>query len=123
MSGVNKVILVGRLGKDPEVKTLENGKKVANFSIATSESYKEKSTGERKEVTEWHNIVLWEGLAEVAQKYIKKGDMLYVEGKLKTRSFEKDGVTHYKTDVVGETITMLGGKKEASNQEAEKATA
>lgn len=117
------MILVGRLGKDPEVKTLENGKKVANFSIATSESYKEKSTGERKEVTEWHNIVLWEGLAEVAQKYIKKGDMLYVEGKLKTRSFEKDGVTHYKTDVVGETITMLGGKKEASNQEAEKATA
>lgn len=109
MSGVNKVILVGRLGKDPEVRHLENGATVANFSMATSETYKDRTTGERKETTEWHNVVLWRGLAEVAEKYVKKGDMIYVEGKLKTRSWEKDGVTRYTTEVVGDNMTMLGG--------------
>jgi single-strand DNA-binding protein len=89
MSGVNKVILVGRLGKDPEVRNLENGAVVANFSIATSESYKDRTTGEKKEITEWHNIVLWRGLAEIAQKYLHKGDMVYIEGKLRTRSWRK----------------------------------
>ncbi|WP_425389702.1 single-stranded DNA-binding protein [Ekhidna sp.] len=109
MSGVNKVILVGRLGKDPEVRHLENGATVANFSMATSETYKDRQTGERREQTEWHNVVLWRGLAEVAEKYVKKGDMIYVEGKLKTRSWEKDGVTRYTTEVVGDNMTMLGG--------------
>ncbi|MEQ9402266.1 MAG: single-stranded DNA-binding protein [Cyclobacteriaceae bacterium] len=109
MSGVNKVILVGRLGKDPEVRHLENGATVANFSMATSETYKDRTTGERREQTEWHNVVLWRGLAEVAEKYVKKGDMIYVEGKLKTRSWEKDGVTRYTTEVVGDNMTMLGG--------------
>ena len=109
MSGVNKVILVGRLGKDPEVRHLENGATVANFSIATSETYKDRQTGERREQTEWHNVVLWRGLAEVAEKYVKKGDMIYVEGKLRTRSWEKDGVTRYTTEVVGDNMTMLGG--------------
>jgi single-strand DNA-binding protein len=85
MSGVNKVILVGRLGRDPEVRHLENGATVANFSIATSETYRDRETGEKREQTEWHNIVLWRGLADVAGKYVKKGDMIYVEGKLRTR--------------------------------------
>lgn len=109
MAGINKVILVGRLGKDPEIRHLENGVAVASFSLATSESYKDRTTGERKEQTEWHNIVLWRGLAEVAEKYVKKGDLIYVEGKLKTRSWEKDGVTRYTTEIVGDNMTMLGG--------------
>lgn len=120
MSGVNKVILVGRLGKDPEVRHLESGVAVANFSVATSEVYKDRNTGERKEVTEWHNVVLWRGLADVAEKYLKKGDMVYVEGKLRTRSWEKDGVTRYTTEVVGDNMTMLSpkGTNEASSGNA-----
>ncbi len=114
MSGVNKVILVGRLGKDPEVRHLENGATVANFSMATSETYKDRQTGERREQTEWHNVVLWRGLADVAEKYVKKGDMIYVEGKLRTRSWEKDGVTRYTTEVVGDNMTMLGGRGDSS---------
>ncbi|MFZ6012936.1 MAG: single-stranded DNA-binding protein [Bacteroidota bacterium] len=110
MSGVNKVILVGRLGKDPEVRNLDNGATVANFTVATSESYKDRTTGEKKEITEWHNIVLWRGLAEIAQKYLHKGDLVYIEGKLRTRSWEKDGVTRYTTEVVADNMTMLGSR-------------
>jgi single-strand DNA-binding protein len=110
MSGVNKVILVGRLGKDPEVRNLENGATVANFTMATSETYKDRTTGERKEITEWHNVVLWRGLAEVAQKYLHKGDMVYVEGKLRTRSWEKEGVTRYTTEIIGDNMTMLSSR-------------
>ena len=110
MAGVNKVILVGNLGKDPEVRHLENGTPVASFSIATSETYKDRTTGERKTNTEWHNIVLWRGLAEVAEKYLHKGDQVYIEGKLVTRSWEKEGVTRYTTEIVGSTLTMLGSK-------------
>lgn len=124
MSGVNKVILVGNLGKDPEVRYLESGTAVANFSLATSESWKDRKTGERKDVTEWHNIVLWRGLAEVAEKYLKKGNQVYIEGKLKTRSWEdKEGVTRYMTEVVADNMTMLGGKRSnegGSSQAAEK---
>ena len=116
MSGVNKVILVGRLGKDPEVRHLESGVAVANFPIATSETYKDRQTGERKEQTEWHNIVLWRGLAEVAENYLKKGDMIYVEGKLRTRSWERDGVTRYTTEVVGDNMTMLSGRPSGESQ-------
>lgn len=111
MAGVNKVILIGNLGKDPEVRHLDNGASVANFSIATTETYKDRNSGERVDQTEWHNIVLWRGLAEVAEKYLKKGDSVYIEGKLRTRSWEKDGVTRYTTEVVGDQMTMLGGKK------------
>lgn len=114
MSGVNKVILVGRLGKDPEVRNLDNGATVANFSVATSETYKDRTTGEKKEITEWHNVVLWRGLAEVAQRYLHKGDMIYVEGKLRTRSWEKDGVTRYTTEVVGDNMTMLSSRSGSS---------
>lgn len=110
MSGVNKVILIGRLGKDPEVRNLDNGAVVANFSIATSESYKDRTTGEKKEITEWHNIVLWRGLAEISQKYLHKGDMVYIEGKLRTRSWEKDGVTRYTTEIVADNMNMLSPK-------------
>ncbi len=110
MSGVNKAIIVGRLGKDPEVRHLENGAAVANFPVATSETYKDRNTGERKEQTEWHNVVLWRGLAEIAEKYLNKGDMVYIEGKLRTRSWEKDGVTRYTTEIVGDNMTMLSPK-------------
>jgi single-strand DNA-binding protein len=105
---VNKVILIGNLGKDPEVRRLENGAVVANFSIATSESYIEKSSGEKREVTDWHNIVVWRGLAEVTEKYIKKGMKIYVEGKLKTRSWQdKEGTTRYTTEIVADEINIL----------------
>ena len=125
MSGVNKVILVGRLGRDPEVRTLESGVSVANFTMATSETYRDKTTNERKEVTEWHNIVLWRGLAEIAQKYLHKGDMVYIEGKLRTRSWEKEGVTRYTTEVVADNMTMLstkgsGGYSESGNASTSK---
>lgn len=115
MSGVNKVILVGNLGKDPEVRHLESGAVVANFPIATSETFKDRNTGERREQTEWHNIVLWRGLAEVAEKYLKKGDQVFIEGKLKTRSWEKDGITRYTTEVVGDNMTMLGSRSSGDN--------
>ena len=115
MSGVNKVILVGRLGKDPEVRNLDNGVSVANFTMATSESYKDRTTGEKKEVTEWHNIVLWRGLAEISQKFLHKGDLVYIEGKLRTRSWEKDGVTRYTTEVVADNMTMLGSRSSGGN--------
>ncbi|HET9055062.1 MAG TPA: single-stranded DNA-binding protein [Cyclobacteriaceae bacterium] len=111
MAGVNKAILVGRLGKDPEVRNLENGAAVANFTMATSETYKDRVTGEKKEITDWHNIVLWRGLAEIAQKYLHKGDMVYIEGKIRTRSWEKDGVTRYITEVIGDNMTMLSTQR------------
>ncbi len=110
MAGVNKVILVGNLGKDPEVRHLENGTPVCSFSLATSETYKDRNTGERKTNTEWHNIVLWRGLAEVAEKYLHKGDLVYIEGKLVTRSWEKDNITRYTTEIVGNNMTMLGSR-------------
>lgn len=109
MSSINKVILIGRLGKDPEVRNLDNGNSVANFTVATSESYKDKS-GERKETTEWHNVVLWGKVAEIAQQYLHKGDQVYIEGKLTTRKWEKDGQTRYITEVVGNNLTMLSSK-------------
>jgi single-strand DNA-binding protein len=116
MSGVNKVILVGRLGKDPEVRTLENGATVANFSLATTEVYRDRTSGERKETTEWHNIVLWRALADIAAKYLHKGDQCYIEGKLRTRSWEKEGVTRYTTEIVGETLTLLGSRRDGATQ-------
>jgi single-strand DNA-binding protein len=111
MAGVNKVILVGNLGKDPEVRHLEGGAVVAKFPLATSESYKDKS-GQRVEQTEWHNVVVWRGLAEVAEKYLKKGMTIYVEGKLRTRSWDdKDNNKHYTTEIVGDTFTILSKRE------------
>ena len=106
---VNKVILIGNLGKDPEVRHLENGAAVANFSIATSENYKDRKTGEKVSQTEWHNIVAWRGLAEIAEKYLKKGAKVYIEGKLKTRTWQdKEGNNRYSTEVITDNLTMLG---------------
>ena len=105
---VNKVILIGNLGKDPEVRRLDNGVMVATFPLATSEAYIDKSTGDKKEVTDWHDIVLWRGLAEVAEKYIRKGAKIYIEGKLKKRSWQdRDGNMRYATEVVAEDLTIL----------------
>jgi single-strand DNA-binding protein len=105
---VNKVILIGNLGKDPEVRHLDNGVSVANFSIATSESYTDKNTGERRDITDWHNIVVWRGLAKVVDQYLKKGMKVYIEGKLKTRSWQDDQKnTRYTTEVVADNMTML----------------
>ncbi|MBX9853573.1 MAG: single-stranded DNA-binding protein [Cytophagaceae bacterium] len=114
MAGINKVILVGNLGKDPEIRTMESGRKVANFSLATTESYKDKN-GERVDQTEWHNIVFWGPIAEVIEKYLKKGSQIYVEGKIRTRSYEdKEGNKKYITEILGDKMTMLGGGSKSS---------
>jgi len=113
MAGVNRVILIGNLGKDPEIRNLEGGAKVANFPLATTESYKNKN-GERVEQTEWHNIVLWRGLADVAERFLKKGNSVYIEGKLRTRSWDDQatGSKRYITEVIADNMTMLGGRRE-----------
>lgn len=110
MSGVNKVILVGHVGKDPETKTIDQNVNITKFSLATTDSYKGKD-GKKVETTEWHNIVLWRGLADVAAKYVKKGSHLYIEGKIQTRSYDdKDGNKKYFTEIVGSEMVMLGKK-------------
>jgi single-strand DNA-binding protein len=109
MSGINKVILVGHLGKDPEIRYLEGGVSVASFPLATSETYNK--DGKKVEQTEWHNIVLWRSLADVAAKFLQKGKLVYIEGKLRTRYFEdKEGIKKYTTEVVAENFTLLGRK-------------
>ena len=116
---VNKVILIGNLGKDPEVRHLENGATVANFPIATSESYNDRTTGERKEITDWHDIVVWRGLAEIVEKYVRKGTKVYIEGKLKKRSWQdKEGNTRYSTEVVADELTILS-RPDKENRPAE----
>ena len=116
MAGVNKAILLGNLGKDPEIRRLDDGRAVANFFIATSESYKNKA-GERVTNTEWHNIVLWSPLAEIAENYLKKGSQVYIEGKISNRSYEdKDGVKKYISEVVGRDITLLGRAPDSAGQ-------
>jgi len=111
MASVNKVILVGNLGKDPEIRYTSNSIPVASFPIATTEYYKDKN-GNRQEITEWHNIVAWRGLAELSEKYLKKGKQLYVEGKLRTRSWDdKDGNKKYMTEVIADNFVLLGKKE------------
>ncbi|MDB4901863.1 MAG: single-stranded DNA-binding protein [Mucilaginibacter sp.] len=109
MSGINKVILVGHLGKDPDARTLDGGVSVVSFPLATSEIFNK--DGRKVEQTEWHNIVMWRGLADVAAKFLQKGKLVYIEGKLRTRNFEdKDGIKKYTTEVVAENFTLLGRK-------------
>jgi single-strand DNA-binding protein len=109
MAGVNKVILVGNLGADPEVKTLESGTKVASLRLATTERYKDRN-GNQQEATEWHNVVLWRGLAEIAEKYLSKGRQVYIEGKIKTRKWtDQSGADRYSTDIIADEMTLLGG--------------
>jgi single-strand DNA-binding protein len=118
---VNKVILLGRVGKDPEVRTFQNGGKVASFSLATSERWKDKDSGENKERTEWHNVAVFGGIVNVVESYVTKGQELYVEGQLQTRKWQdNNGNDRYSTEVVlrgpGANLRLVGGKNEASSQ-------
>jgi len=109
--GINKVILVGNIGKDPETRYMPNGKAVTNFSVATSESWTDRSSGDKQERTEWHNIVLFEKLAEIAAEYLRKGSQVYIEGSLRTRKWQdKEGKDRYTTEIVGRDMQMLGGR-------------
>ena len=108
--GINKVILVGNLGNDPEVRYMPNGNAVANISLATSDSWKDKTSGEQQEKTEWHRVVFFNRLAEIVEQYVKKGSKLYVEGRLQTRSWEQDGVKRYSTEIVANEMQMLDGR-------------
>jgi single-strand DNA-binding protein len=120
MSGVNKAIILGNVGTDPEIRSMPNGNKVASFSVATSEKWKDKNTGEQQEATEWHRITIFGRLAEIVEQYVKKGSKLYLEGKIKTDKYEKEGVTHYSTSVVANQMQMLdsagGSQSQANNQ-------
>jgi len=111
MASVNKVILVGNLGADPETRYLPNGDAVSNLRLATTEKYKDRSNGETKEITEWHSVVLYRGLADIANKFLKKGSSIYVEGRIRTRKWQdKEGVDHYTTEIEATEMQMLGGR-------------
>ena len=115
--GINKVILVGTVGKDPEMKYMPSGDAIANISIATNDAWKDKNTGEKKEVTEWHKVVFFKRLAEIAGEYLRKGQQVYIEGSLKTRSWEKDGQKQYTTEIVASSLQMLGSKGDGERTE------
>jgi single-strand DNA-binding protein len=117
MAGINKVILIGRLGKDPDLSYTPNGTPVAKFPLATSEEWKDKNTGEKRERTEWHNIEAWRRLAEICGEYLKKGKQVYIEGHLQTDTWEKDGIKRYMTKVVADNIQMLDSKGKAQKDE------
>jgi len=109
--GVNKVILIGNLGKDPQQRAMPSGKAVVNFSVATTEQWRDKQTGENKEATEWHNVVMFDRLAEIAAEYLRKGSQIYVEGRIRTRKWQdKEGQDRYTTEIVVNEMTMLGGR-------------
>jgi single-strand DNA-binding protein len=116
MASLNKVILIGSLGRDPEMKYMPNGDAVCNISIATSESWKDKTSGEKKEAVEWHRIVFYRKLAEIAGQYLKKGSQVYLEGAIKSKKYQdKDGQDRYVTEIVASEMKMLGGKPESSS--------
>jgi single-strand DNA-binding protein len=112
--GVNKVILIGNLGHPPEVRTGDSGNTVTSISLATSESWKDKTSGEQKEKTEWHRVVFFNKLAEIAGQYLTKGSKVYIEGKLTTRKYEKDGQTRYTTEIIADQMQMLDGRNTAN---------
>lgn len=114
--GVNKAIVVGNVGQDPEVRYMPNGNAVANISVATSESWKDKNTGDQQERTEWHRVVFFNRLAEIVEQYVNKGSKLYVEGRLQTRSWEQDGVKRHTTEIVASEMQMLDSRSADSNQ-------
>jgi len=117
MASVNKVIIVGNLGRDPETRYMPNGEAVTNINVATTESWKDKNTGEKKELTEWHRITFYRKLAEIAGQYLKKGGSVYVEGRLITRKWtDKDGVDRYTTEIIADNMQMLGGKPTGDNE-------
>ncbi len=116
MASVNKVILVGNLGKDPESRYMPNGDAVVNITLATTDTWKDKATGEKKEATEWHRIVFFRKLAEIAGQYLKKGSQVYIEGSLKTRKWQdKEGQDRYTTEIVADTMQMLGSRQGMSD--------
>ncbi len=120
MAGTNKAILVGRLGSDPEVRYTPSGVAVANFNIATSEEWKDKDTGEKKERTEWHRIVAWSRLGEICGEYLSKGRQVYIEGRIQTRSWEdRDGNKRYTTEIVASDVQFLGGRDAGPGARAE----
>lgn len=114
MRGVNKVILVGNLGNDPDVRHLPDGGTVTNISVATSESWKDKNTGQQNERTEWHRVVFFRRLAEIAGEHLRKGSKVYIEGKLRTRQWEKEGQKHYSTEIVADEMQMLDSRGEST---------
>ena len=114
MKGINKAIIVGTCGKDPETKFMPSGKAVTNISVATSEQWKDKQTGQKQEATEWHNVVFFDRPAEIAGEYLKKGSQVYIEGKIKTEKYEKDGITRYSTKIIANQMQMLGGRSSES---------
>jgi single-strand DNA-binding protein len=119
MASVNKVIIVGNLGRDPETRYMPNGEAVTNIAVATTESWKDKNTGDKKEMTEWHRITFYRKLAEIAGQYLKKGSSVYVEGRLQTRKWtDKDGVERYTTEIIADTMQMLGGRPGAGSSAA-----
>ncbi|MGH8415028.1 MAG: single-stranded DNA-binding protein [Gammaproteobacteria bacterium] len=113
--GVNKVILVGNLGADPETRYMPSGSAVTNIRIATTEAWKDKESGEQKERTEWHRITFYNRLAEIAAEYLRKGSQVYIEGRLRTRTYEKEGQTHYSTEIICDNMQMLGSRAGAGN--------
>lgn len=119
MAGINKVIIVGNLGNDPEIRTMPTGEQVANITVATSESWTDKNSGEKKTQTEWHRIVLYRRLAEIAAQYLHKGSQVYVEGRLKTRKWQdNNGQDRYTTEIQGDNLQMLGGRQDEPKQQA-----
>lgn len=116
---LNKVQIIGRVGKDPEVRYATNGDAIANFTVATSEQYKDKQTGEAVEKTEWHNVSAFRRLGEIVGKYVRKGSLIYIEGKIQTRKYDKDGVTHYATSIVASEMKMLGSKDGGQQQQGQ----
>jgi len=117
--GINKVILVGNLGNDPDVRYMPNGSAVANVSLATADSWMDKNTGQRQERTEWHRVVFFNKLAEIVGEYLRKGSQVYVEGRLQTRKWEKDGIERYSTEIVASDMQMLGGRNTGSGGSAD----
>lgn len=118
MAGINKVIIVGRLGNAPEMRTMPNGDAVANLSVATSESWTDKQTGEKREVTEWHRIIFFRRQAEICGQYLEKGSLVYIEGKLKTRKWQdQNGQDRYTTEIQGDVLQMLDSRQSGDNQD------
>jgi single-strand DNA-binding protein len=117
MAGINKVIIVGNLGRDPEVGYMPSGKAVVKFSVATSETWKDKTTGEKKERTEWHRIIAYDKLGEICGEYLAKGRQVYVEGRLQTRSYDdKEGVKRYTTEIIATDVQFLGGRESGAGR-------
>lgn len=116
MAGINKVIIVGHLGNDPEMRSMPNGEAVANISVATSEAWTDKNTGERREVTEWHRIIFYRKLAEICGQYLKKGAQVYIEGRLRTRKWQdQNGQDRYTTEIQGDVMQMLGTRPQSAD--------